>query len=168
MTDKEILEAVKAEIERLHEEHRGSKGNWYYRLALRSILHFIKTLQVEPAKASVDEANKGKTSEQILAEMRGEEPVSEDLEEAVNDYTRKVLERTNCLIGNQFVGEEISKAVKFGANWQKEQMLKKSFGATVCKYLNTYFKEIDKDAIRQALRKYTNGDRVRVLIIKQE
>lgn len=48
-----------------------------------------------------------------------EEPVSEDLDEALEEYTRKVLERTNCLIGNQPVGEEIENAFKAGAKWQK-------------------------------------------------
>ena len=140
MTDKEILEAVKAEIERLHEEHRGSKGDWYYRLALRSILHFIKTLQVEPAKPSVDEAmaeierkaklfteaNKGKTSEEILAEMRGEEPVNEGLEEESKEWLRPQLDKSYANYGEtkmmeltHFDGYAMLDAIEFGAKWQE-------------------------------------------------
>lgn len=91
-----------------------------------------------------------------------EKPVSEELEKAAKDYSNNL----DNIRGS--MGEQTRNAFKAGAKWQKEQMLKKSFGATVCKYLNTFLKEMDKDAISQALREYTNGDRVRVLIIKQE
>ena len=43
-----------------------------------------------------------------------------------------------------------------------------SFEATVCKAGNTYLKEIDKDAIAKALESYKDGDKVKVIIIKDE
>ena len=96
-----------------------------------------------------------------------EEPVSEDLEEAAKHYLYSNILYDDVYVGNP-TDKDCIEMFKAGAKWQKEQMLKKSFGATVCKYLNTFLKEMDKDAISQALREYTNGDRVRVLIIKQE
>ena len=147
MTDK--VQKIREEIERLHEEHRGSKGDWYYRLALRSILHFIKTLQVEPAKPSVDEAmaeierkaklfteaNKGKTSEEILAEMRGEEPVSEDLENAALMHFKDVMEyeiKTGLKMAN-------ITSFKFGAKWQEANLWKPADGEDL--------PEIDREVI---------------------
>lgn len=102
----------------------------------------------------------------ILDSMQ-EESVSEELENQSKKYSDswycsslKELNGTGCgCIG-------VKEAFIAGTNWQKQQMLEKSFGATVCKYLNVYLKEMDKDAISKALRGYTNGDRVRVLIIK--
>ena len=90
--------ALVAEIERLQCPEHG--------YCLDKLLDFIDTLEVKEVQ---------------------EEPVSEELEEIVDDYTSKVLERINCLIGNQPVGEEISKAVEFGAHWQKEQDIKHGY-----------------------------------------
>jgi hypothetical protein len=91
-----------------------------------------------------------------------EEPVSEELEEASKNHAVERFRTTR----DEFLAEKCKWSFKAGAQWQKQQMLEKSFGATVCKYLNTYLKEMDRDAISQALREYTNGDRVRVVIIK--
>lgn len=42
MTDKE---QIRNYIEELHDSHRGSSGSWYFRLALRNVLHFIDTME---------------------------------------------------------------------------------------------------------------------------
>ena len=190
MTDKEILEAVKAEIERLHEEHRGSKGDWYYRKALRAVLYLIDSMQEEPKfktgdrikpidsclgspriieevcdswyvtdqgtldfeyednweaveepvsrtpadiKAAMQEvkeksmafteAHQGEDADTILAQMRGEEPVSEDLEEAANFYADTHTEWFDA--DNN---PHVSPAFKAGAKWQKEHLWKPADG----------------------------------------
>ena len=71
----------------------------------------------EKKKAEVfTEATNGETSDEILAQMRGEEPISEDLEEEINRY-----------IGYpQEVDEDISttmirKAARHFAQWQKQK-----------------------------------------------
>lgn len=51
MTDKE---KIRAEIERLHELHRGGAGDCYYRLALRTVLHYIDSLQEEPISEDLE------------------------------------------------------------------------------------------------------------------
>lgn len=45
MTDKE---RIREEIERLHEEYRGKKGDADVRRALRTVLFFIDSMQEEP------------------------------------------------------------------------------------------------------------------------
>ena len=94
-----------------------------------------------------------------LVELQ-EESVSNDLEEAVDGYTRKVLEKTNLLIGNQPVGEEISKAVKFGAKWQKEKMMAKAIN-TKADYT------MSVPSIHMSLPLGINvGDKLKVIVIK--
>lgn len=94
------------------------------------------------------------------------EPVSEELEEAVDGYIGKVLERTNCLIGNQPVGEEISKAIKFGAKWQKEQMLKAAVEGTLSSTIT------GSEQIVSAYAGYgeygKDGDKVKLIILRTE
>lgn len=104
-----------------------------------------------------------------------EESVSEDLEEAVDSYTRKVLERTNCLIGNQPVGEEISKAVKFGAKWQKEQMMAKGVDGVVhhfekCGVASVHYKDPTGVPMSYFIspKGLVAGDKVKVIAIKEE
>ena len=78
---------------------------------------------VEELRTKLDSMSK-EEFEQVWGKYKVEEieePISEELEEAIDGYTRKVLERTNCLIGNQPIGEEISKAVNFGAEWQAKK-----------------------------------------------
>ena len=43
-----------------------------------------------------------------------------------------------------------------------------SFNATVCKIDNIYLKEMDRDAIVKALESYEDGDKVKVIITKNE
>lgn len=55
------------------------------------------------------------------------------------------------------------------ANWQKKQMMKYPFDATVCKGGGaTFLKEMNKDDIVKALESYSDGDKVKVIIIKEE
>lgn len=43
-----------------------------------------------------------------------------------------------------------------------------SFTATVHKFGNTYLKEMNADDIDNALKNYNNGDKVKVIIIKED
>lgn len=76
----------------------------------------------------------GETVEETVAKVMDSiheiEATADDLadaEEAADEYTRDVLERTNCLIGNQPVGEEIDKAFKAGASWMLKRIMKNKF-----------------------------------------
>lgn len=100
--------------------------------------------QEEPVKQSVDEAmaeierkvklfteaNKSKTSEEILSEMRGKEPVSDDLNEAARQITPKVLsgEATNFYNDDDVVLSDEEECFKAGAQWQKSHLWKLADG----------------------------------------
>ena len=62
MTDKE---KIRAEIERLHELHRGGAGDCYYRLALRTVLHYIDSLQEEPVSDDLGKVSSLNTIREI-------------------------------------------------------------------------------------------------------
>ena len=57
---------------------------------------------------------------------------------------------------------------KDGANWQKQQLLESAVDAVVHKGVANYLKETDKDAISKALESFADGDKVKVIIIKDE
>ncbi len=89
--------------------------------------------EVEEKAKAFTEAHKGESSEQLLAEMRGEDSVSEDLEEAIGEY----CSNPDNFITYIDVGFKqspikkddiplIIKAIKFGAKWKEQQMIKDS------------------------------------------
>lgn len=86
MTDKE---RIRAEVERLHEEYRGKKGDADIRRALRTVLFFIDSLQ--------------------------EESVSEDLEKIFDKYSEEL---ESDYSNDMFDRGDIFIACKFGAKWQ--------------------------------------------------
>ena len=86
-----------------------------------------------------------------------EKPVSEDLEEATNNYC------VNARKGYPRVKDEtdryICSAFKAGSQWQKEQIMK---NAVECEYF-------DGSLFRNDLReKYRDGDKVKTVIVKSE
>ena len=145
MTDKDIIERwLKGRLADLYEESQCEvpelpkeviEGKM---LALREALSFIDALpsEEEPVhctKADVDAAmaelaeqckkfteEYKKSSDEILAEMRGEEPVSEDLEEACEqlaENARKHKAETSSPFFNQ---TDYIQGVMDGVKWQKE------------------------------------------------
>ena len=69
MTDRELLEKVRAEIERLHELHRGGAGDCYYRLALRTVLHYIDSMPKGNVWRKNDEEPEDK-SKAVVCQLR--------------------------------------------------------------------------------------------------
>ena len=121
---------------------------------LKSILNYMDSLQDEPVRrTSTDiesamqeveekskaftEAHKGESSNEILAEMRGEEPVSEELEEEIDNYIKR----------NGYDGLDSIEEVKYIANhfaeWQKEQFEKNRLAA--CDRQTEEEAEIERD-----------------------
>ena len=97
--------------------------------AYNEVLAILDTMQEEPVKrtpadieASMQEvedksrafteAHKGEDADTILAQMRGEEPVSEELEEASKNYALNNTPWDDCK-------DEIQESFKAGAKWQK-------------------------------------------------
>ena len=87
------------------------------------------------------------------------EPVNNDLEEAASQYPSVI-----CQISPQWKSE-VENVFKAGAEWQKEQMMKEAVGAEAI-YLNQLGWSITTDIPIEHLVK--NGDKVKVLIIKEE
>ena len=78
--------------------------------------------EVEEKVRAFTEAHRGESAEDILAQMRGEEPASEDLEEEIEQYClhHGYLDSfKNC--GYTF-NEQVGDIARYFANWQKEQI----------------------------------------------
>ena len=129
---------------------------------LKSILNYMDSLQDEPVRrTSTDiesamqeveekskaftEAHKGESSNEILAEMRGEEPVSEELEEEIDNYIKR----------NGYDGLDSIEEVKYIANhfaeWQKEQFEKNRLAA--CDRQTEEEAEIERDFVTSIIEK---------------
>jgi hypothetical protein len=79
-----------------------------------------------------------------------EEPVSEDLANAAIEYCG----------GDKGSDARVRAAFVVGANWKKEQIMKNNFSMEV-------FYETEWDDIHKFLRKNLNGEKVKLVIIKE-
>ena len=102
----------------------------------------------------------------VEALRKQEEPVSEDLEEAVNAYIGYPPEVDEC---SSVYGKR--QAFKAGAKWQKQQLLKDAIDATVCgdaggyPYVNRTIELYDYD---NDIPLAKVGDKVKLIIIKED
>lgn len=89
-----------------------------------------------------------------------EEPVSEDLEEAVNAYIGYApeVDESSSTYGKR-------QAFKAGAEWQKQQMMKNAVKGGCFSYRNGY-KHISCD-IDEKLTDIKFGDKIKVIVIKE-
>ena len=79
--------------------------------------------EVEEKSRAFTEAHQGEDADTILAQMRGEEPVSEELEDAVNAYIGYApeVDESSSVYGKR-------QAIKAGAKWQIENLWKSADG----------------------------------------
>lgn len=102
----------------------------------------------------------------IITEYNKQEPASEDLIDASNNYCLtirkgypRVKDKTDVFICNAF---------EAGAQWQKEQMMKGAIDAHIIAIgQNAVVKEENEDDFRKCLSKFQDGDKVKVIIIKE-
>ena len=155
MTDKE---KIRAEIERrINAIDLDSIEDWRYRLQrehdielMKDILSFIDSMQ--------------------------EEPASEDLEEAAQNYTKEEY----CVNWKEFEhtrdsGFTAMYHFKSGANWQKQQMMKEAIEADVfevsdndCSIYGYSHLELSVDEEHLYDRNLKDGDKVKIIIVKEE
>ena len=105
-----------------------------------------------------------------------EEPVSEDLEEASKEWLEPQLDKSYVSYGEgkmmeltHFDGYAMLDAIEFGAQWKEEQMMAKAIDGKLFRtYDNSSFKyKIDIDCdIR--IDKYKDGEKVKVIIVKED
>lgn len=151
MKDKEL---IKQEIERL----KHSTPNTYDRsrfMLLSEIEDFIDSLPEEPVR------------EELEGVKFVEEP---DLDEAAKEHAANLYGED--WMKNEHVQDNGFKAIsnfKFGAGWHKQQMMKDAVDATVHKGLySKYVKEQDSDTLNKAIEKFIPGDKVKIIIVKED
>lgn len=141
LIDKEKLEAIRAEIERLKKDWqcylRYSVESKYRTEAYTELIDFIDSIP--------------------------EEFISDDLEEAAKNHADKnYVEWLDIVSGDERDDHyPVSEAFKAGANWHKEQMMKNVIEATA---------RPDDGEIWCNLESFQleDGDKVKVIIIKDE
>lgn len=197
MTDKEIFEKLEAEIERLENYENESvtssdtRFGWIHgkTFALTSIRVLLDSMQKEPKECMYSKDNYTDKDRKVLCEDCKEkcayaiagvistnahvkkEPVSEDMWEASKQYAlRQVLASTDAEMSEQdylglrlFSGFELAVAHKDGAQLQKQQMMKDAFSAEIGKLRPDY-----KCVLNGNFFEYDTGDKVKVLIIKED
>lgn len=190
MTDKEKLTAIKAEIERLRHDwpkviSDGEKNHlWMYFRGLNRIRDFIDSLLKEPAKQPVDEtmaeieekakafteSHKGESAEDILRQMQGKEPVSEDLphirhRDTLDEFAYQcAYDLSNDWAKETPTWHDVEMACKLGSNWKKEQMMKDAIDLKINRDTLYDLKPI----IHEKYLDYKIGDKVKVIIVKEE
>lgn len=109
-------------------EYMNSWAIWAY---IEDMAHEDKRVQVDKAMAEVEEkakafteAHKGESSEQLLAEMRGEDSVSEDFEIALKKKVREAQgwtyieeEGGECPLNEEFGADDLEEFAMWGADW---------------------------------------------------
>lgn len=132
MTDKEILDAVIAEIKRMMAEemeiyHAACKDGDEEASGSPVVYTRLQMLlsKVEEKSEAFTEAHKGETSEEILAQMRGEEPVCEDFEKALASEWKGYNDSGAAIVDAlEYNTQELAFAKGFyrGSKWKKEQI----------------------------------------------
>ena len=95
-----------------------------------------------------------------------EEHVSEDLEEAIGEYCSNPDNFATWIGGDET--DDISliiKAIEFGAQWKKKQMMKNALISTIIEDL--LYKSI-VPTLQASIAEYKNGDKVKVIIVKED
>ena len=184
MTDKE---KIRAEIERLHELHRGGAGDCYYRLALRTVLHYIDSLQEEPISDDL-----GKELARLLKDCEiDSEYIHQDfLHIVANHFANwqklqmeayriehcKSLTNKQAELEDNFVSSHVEKnnriptfidAIEYGIEYGKQQMMKDAVEVPIeeavpfgsCKW---------KLCAKLWLDKGIKGNKVKMIIIKED
>ena len=140
-------DALIAEIKRLAEvgrtnvnvfdETRKEKAVWLQQVDVCDrILSFTNTLEVKEVDLEV-------------------EPVSEDLEQAAEDYSGKKQDKLN-------------NAFKAGAEWQKEQMMKDAVQGWVFKNDGIWLIRENIPQLTTVLSKYNHDDEIKVIILPSD
>jgi len=92
----------------------------------------------------------------IINEYHKEEHVSEDLNTVAKEYANNITEK----IGYRL---QLRRAVCFGANWKKEQLMAKAIDGEVG-YWNLRGLSINTDLPRSV----SEGDKVKIIVIKED
>lgn len=107
--------------------------------------------EVEEKSKAFTEAHQGENADTILAQMRGEEPVSEKLKEEIDNYVKR----------NGYDGLDSIEEVKYIANhfakWQKQQLIDKACEWIKEKWDDNYTMPIIIDSVIDDFKSYMEG-----------
>lgn len=139
------------------------KTNFLYRLSHREKVK-VAVAEVEEKAKAFTEANNGKSAEEILAEMRGEEPVSDDLEEEMDNWIDN-----NIAPNARGMYESFMKiCARHFANWQREHMIKYSMECRVqVNGMSERYLVMERNPIIHD-NTLNDGERVKLIIIKED
>lgn len=161
MTDK--LQKIRAEIERLQDGLMDAQGRFCTNAAesayhiLCHLENFINSMQEEHTIPDIVDEH--------WWEMLGEEPVSEDLEEAAKHYLYSNILYDDVYVGNP-TDNDCVEMFKAGAQWQKEKMMKEA------KESQVILTRITNATLAPSLSSvilddsFKEGDKVKVIVIK--
>ncbi len=184
-----IIEKIKAEIERLKSiggivplDNREQKTG--YNSAMIDIEAFLSTLESErpePYNPVYDEAYlnekikkateswKGVDVDAMLAECRGldeeesEKPMQDGLEEEIDRLWESFADEME---GPHNLFDIYARLARHFAKWQKEQMLKEAVEGTVMDFSSNQPRpQVD---VLLDPHKYHTGDKVRIIIVKED
>lgn len=126
MTDKEKLDKVVAEIERMKSQwQNGCSSEAKYRLEmLNDVLDFINSMQ--------------------------EEPINDDLDYAINEYVHDSVEKNGVFTGDE-VSRMVERAIEFGAKLEKEQFERNRLAA--CDAQTEQEANIEQDFVIEIIKK---------------
>lgn len=162
MTDKEIIVAIRAEIERLKKENNGSPLS-----VCNDLLSFIDSMQEKP-KCMYSKDNFTDEDRKTLCDGCRESNCSfylnEDLEVEFNRFLDEVEGVPRMWHSDEQTEWALNIARHF-AHWQKQQLMKDAVeGLVVCDELTHGYKDI-----AMSIPDYLNvGDKVKLIIIKED
>ena len=99
----------------------------------------------------------------LLDSLQKEEPISEDLEDAVNAYIghKPDVDESSSVYGKRL-------AFKAGAKWRKKQMMAKAFDAEVLENYDGKVIKYDETILDEKLSDFKIFDKVKVIVVKEE
>lgn len=124
-----------------------------FEMALAEMIDKAQTSVVEPLVIAAQ------WKDELIKLAKSEEPVSEELNTVAKEYANNITDK----IGYRL---QLRRAVCFGANWQKEQMMAKAVDVTIAiPYPNGYGGYTQLVDSQEAL---PFGDNIKVWVIKED
>lgn len=161
MTDRENIRAY---IEKLHKEHRGSEGDSIFRRALRTVLFYIDSLQEEPASEDFEEA--------LATEWKGYNDRGAATFDALEDNTQELAFSKGFYRGAKWQEKKDQSTIELaedhamlaGMEKMKEQMMKDAVDMVVGYWMpNGLMLATDES---ENCYNIDDGDKVKVIVIK--
>ena len=164
MTNEELIDKIKAEIERQKKENINYDENGDFASycdssawsALDSVLTFVSDLE------------KSKMPRKCLEKMELEKEIEDAWERLEKDYSPSALDKTTILVSGLVGEKQFSKIAHHFADWQKEKMLNDAVEGEVRHCATTHYVKPNEVQLTERLKQFQNGDEVRVIILPKE